>query len=206
MDVPKRDSMKFLKWASRRKQFAPIRDRIRAVILARRRKTLAEIAAQLEYCTRWVQKWVARYRAGGLDGLWDKPRSGAPKHLRSDQEEAFLERISQGPKPEDQISIFHGHHIQKILKAEFDASYSLDGVYSLLARLRLSWITARPCHEQNDPEKMEEWKKAFKAKLKEIKKNIRGKTSKCGFKMKPDTVSRGTCIESGQKKVFDLEG
>ena len=71
MDVPKRNSMKFLKWASRTKQFAPIRDRIRGVILARRRKTIAEIADQLEYCTRWVQKWVARYREGGFDGLWD---------------------------------------------------------------------------------------------------------------------------------------
>ena len=44
-------------------------------------------------------------KGGAGNGLWDKPRSGAPKHLRSDQEEAFLERIAQRPKPEDQIKV-----------------------------------------------------------------------------------------------------
>ncbi len=170
MDVPRRDSMKFLKWASRKKANSPIRDRIRAVLLAKKGKTIAEIASQLEYCPRWVQKWVARYRKSGLKGLWDRPRSGAPQLLPRDQEEAFALRIVEGPKVGDLVSIFHGHHIQRILKEEFGASYSLNGVYSLLARLHLSWITSRQRHEMNDPEKMEAWKKAFKGKLKEIKK------------------------------------
>ena len=34
IDVPKRNSMKFLRWASRRKQFAPIRDRIIPILIS----------------------------------------------------------------------------------------------------------------------------------------------------------------------------
>ncbi|MBF0503084.1 MAG: helix-turn-helix domain-containing protein [Candidatus Riflebacteria bacterium] len=138
MDVPKRDSMKFLKWASRHKKFIAIRDRIRAIILAKRGKTISEISDQLEFSPRWVQKWVARYRDAGFKALWDKPHSGAPKHLPTDREEAFVERIFQGPKTEDKISIFHGYHIQKILQEEFGATYSESGVYALLDRLKLS--------------------------------------------------------------------
>lgn len=170
MEVPKRDSAKFLKWSSRQLKFLSIRDRIRAISLAKRGKTISQISEQLEYSPRWVQNWVARYRESGFNGLWDKPRPGAPKHLPTDQEEAFVERIFQGPKAEDEISIFHGYHIQKILEEEFGVSYSESGVYALLARLKLSWITSRPRHEFNDPEKMEEWKTRFKEKLKEIKK------------------------------------
>lgn len=174
---PKRKTMKFLKWASRLKKFACIRDRIRVIILARRGNTTEEIASNLDYTTRWVYKWAARYRESGFDGLQDRPRSGAPKHLSADQEEAFIDRIFKGPKPEEKISIFHGHHIQKILQNEFGATYSMSGVYRLLERLKLSWITSRARHELNDPEKMEAWKEAFKNKLKEIKKNDKKNSS-----------------------------
>jgi len=175
MEVPRKEAMKFLKWASRQKKYSEVRDRIRAVILARKGHSISEISTKLEYCPRWVQKWVARYRESGLKGLWDKPRSGTPKHLSTDKEQAFIERIFQGPKPGDPVSIFHAHDIQKILWDEFNASYSESGIYALLARLKMAWITSRQQHEFNDPEKMEAWKENFTAKYKELKK-ISGQT------------------------------
>lgn len=202
MILPKRESMKFLKRASKLKEFASIRDRIRAIILARKGMISKEIASKLDFTDRWVQKWVARYRKSGFDGLQDEPRSGAPKLLPADQEEAFIDRIFEGPKTEDKISIFHGHHIQKILKEEFGVTYSGSGVYALLERLKLSWITSRPRHEFNDPEKMEAWKKAFKEELKEIKKNSPTKKFKCGFKMKQGMDNMETSIESGPRRDY----
>lgn len=174
MDVPKRDSMKSLKRALKLKEFSEIRDRIKVIILARKGLSISEINIKLDdYCSRWIQKWVARYREGGLDGLWDKPRSGAPKHLATEKEEAFFDRIFQCPQATDQVSIFHALAIQAILLDEFQAEYSESGVYALLKRLGLTWITSRPRHEFNDPEKMEAWKEEFKAKYKEIKKKSR---------------------------------
>ena len=161
------------KWATRQKKYLVVRDRLRAVILARQGQSIRQISGKLDYTGRWVQKWVSRYRNLGLDGLWDKPRTGRTRHLPPEQEEAFIKRIFTGPTPEDSVSIFHGHDIQKILAEEFNVVYSESGVYALLARLKLAWITTRPRHEHNDTEKMEAWKEAFKAKYLELKKTSR---------------------------------
>lgn len=173
MDVPEHDAMTFLKWATRQKKFLSVRDRLRAVVLARQGQSIRQISAKLDYTGRWVQKWVARYRKLGFDGLWDKPRPGRSRHLPAEQEEAFIQRIFRGPTPEDVVSIFHGPDIQKILADEFHVTYSGSGVYALLARLKLAWITTRPRHEYNNVEKMEDWKEAFKIKYLELKKNSR---------------------------------
>jgi transposase len=45
----------------------------------------------------------------------------------------------------------------KILEAEFGVRYTLDGVYDLLHRLRLSCLAPRPRHRKNDPQAMREW-------------------------------------------------
>ena len=171
MHVPRKHTTKYLKWAIRQKYFLPIRDRIRIIILAIRGKTINEIASQMECCGRNVQKWVARYRVNGIDSLWDKPRPGAPKKLAEELESKFVERIFNGPIPEDKVSIFNGIKIQEILEKEFNAKYTLDGVYALLKRLKLTWVTSRPIHEKNDPKKMKEWKIMFKKNIKKKEKN-----------------------------------
>ena len=169
MHVPRKQTTKYLKWATKQKYFLPIRDRIRIVILAIRGKTIKEIASHMECSDRTVQSWVARYRENGIDSLWDKQRSGAPKKLLEEFEDKFVERVFNGPTPEDKVSIFNGIKLREILEIEFGAKYSLDGVYALLKRLKLTWVTSRPIHEKNDPKKMEEWKIMFKKKQKKEK-------------------------------------
>ncbi len=173
MDVPQHDAIDFLNWAARQKKFLAVRDRLRAIILARQGQSISQISVKLDYTGRWVQKWVSRYRKLGFDGLWDKPRSGRSRNLPAEQEETFIQRIFLGPTDDDSVSIFHARDIQKILAEEFHATYSESGVYALLARLKLAWITTRPRHEHNDPEKMKAWKEAFKANFLELKKTSR---------------------------------
>ena len=45
----------------------------------------------------------------------------------------------------------------KILANEFGVRYTLDGVYDLLHRLRLSCLVPRPRHRKNDPQVMQKW-------------------------------------------------
>lgn len=204
MDVPRKHTTKYLKWATKQKYFLPIRDRIRIVILAIRGKTIKEIASQMECCGRSVQKWVARYRINGIDSLWDKPRSGAPKKLAEKFEEEFIERIFNGPLERDKVSIFNGLKIREILEKEFGAKYTLDGVYALLKRLKLTWVTSRPIHEKNDSVKMEEWKTWFKAKVKKKEEELARKL-RYGFKMKHVSDKREAYIGFGQRKGFESE-
>ncbi|MBI3037458.1 helix-turn-helix domain-containing protein, partial [bacterium] len=105
MQVPKDDKMQKLKWLARQKKFVGIRDRVRAVIQALEGMTAQKIAEKVDHDLSWVQKWVYRYRDNCIEGLFDKPRPGAPKILSSDKEVLFKTRIMAGPKPEDKVSI-----------------------------------------------------------------------------------------------------
>lgn len=45
----------------------------------------------------------------------------------------------------------------RILEKEFGVHYTLDGVYDLLHRLKLSCLVPRPRHRKNDPQVMRQW-------------------------------------------------
>jgi transposase len=53
--------------------------RARIVLLAATGTPLDRIARELGVRRNVVRTWVDRYRAGGLDGLQDRPRSGRPR-------------------------------------------------------------------------------------------------------------------------------
>jgi transposase len=53
--------------------------RARIVLLAADGVPLDRIARQLGVDRNVVRTWVDRYRAGGLDALQDRPRSGRPR-------------------------------------------------------------------------------------------------------------------------------
>ena len=55
-----------------------------------------------------------------------------------------------------------GQDIQQILAKEFNAVYTLTGVYRLLKRLKIVWITSRSIHPKQDPLVQEDFKKTSK--------------------------------------------
>jgi transposase len=140
------------------KQYAPIRDRIRAVVLALKGQEAPQIARTLDRHFRWIQRWVYRYRDEGLAGLMDRPRRGQPTKLFTDRQAAFEARVEAGPQPEDRICRFRLQDLQRILREEFAADYSLSGVSRLMHRLDYAYLCPRPRHKKNDPTVMEQWK------------------------------------------------
>ena len=75
-----------------------------------------------------------------------------------DREDAFLERIDVPPRPEDEICEWRGADIRRLLEHEFDARYTLGGVYKLLHRLGYSDLMPRPQHPETHPEAQEFFK------------------------------------------------
>ena len=59
--------------------------RARIVLLCDSGKTVEEVAAALSASSRSVYKWRNRFKASGLEGLKDLPRSGQPKKLSADK-------------------------------------------------------------------------------------------------------------------------
>ncbi len=184
------EDLDVLKQLQRRERNAKQRDRYQAVLLALNGKTAPEIAAKLDRSRRFVQQWTYRYRDGGLANLAEQPRSGAPTKLRRDDQADFQLRIECGPSGGDGVCTLRGKDLQRILKEEFGAKYTLDGVYDLLHRLGYSCLKPRPRHRKNETDRMHEWKRSAPFLSSEPKRNTRTNASKSGSRMKPGSANR----------------
>lgn len=139
------------------------RDRLRAVLLAAegedgRELEGDEIAGRLGRSPRFVDQWLARYRAGGLVAVRAGKASGQPPKLDAGRGAEFKARILAGPAEADGgVCTLRGEDARQILRREFGVDYSLQGVYDLMHRLNLSCLKPRPRHRKNDPEAMKGW-------------------------------------------------
>jgi transposase len=117
-----------------------------------------EIATALRVSKITVQGWVHRFKAAGLDGLRESPRSGAKRKLTASQEAEFKEAVM---RLQDQRSggRITGHDIRTLLEDEFQVACCLNSVYNLLARLNLVWITVRSKHPNQSQASQDTFKK-----------------------------------------------
>ncbi len=118
-------------------------------------KTLGPL---LGVCRQTVSNWLSRLNEYGIEGLYDLSRSGAPTHLDRDKEEDFRAKVIQ-LQQEKEGGRIRGVDIQTLLKEQYDCEYSLDGVYQLLKRLGIVWITPRSMHPQADFGEQDAFKK-----------------------------------------------
>ncbi len=156
------------------------RDRYRAVVLAAEGEAVAgagaggeggpvgpvgpvelegdEIAGRLGRSPRFVDKWLGRYRRGGLEALKPgKARGNAPR-LAPERHAAFKARLLGGPTAADGgVCALRGRDARRILEQEFGAEMKLSAVYDLMRRLNLSLLRPRPRHPRNDPKQAEAW-------------------------------------------------
>jgi transposase len=144
-----------------REKVAVQRDRLRAARLALDGEEALETAARLGRSRRFVQEWAYAYRDGGVEAIRPGKSSGRPTKLPRDKEHAFRARMLGGATGADGadggVCSLRGVDAVRILEAEFGARYTLDGVYDLLHRLKLSCLVPRPRHRKNDPEVMRQW-------------------------------------------------
>lgn len=146
-------SAEHLAAAARREPNARVRCRILAIRHLVAGHRIDETAGLFALGRTQLYDWVRRYNAEGLAGLADRPRSGRPTHLPHEQAAAFLARLHAGPPPEAGLSAYRGEDIRRLLKDEFEAEYSLPGVYRLLHPLKQSNLVPRPKHPDSDPDR-----------------------------------------------------
>lgn len=173
MELNLRDNPSKLLSYARQKKYGKIASRLRAIAFYASHETVEEIVERLGYCRQTICEWIHRYNADGIDGLYDQPRTGQPKRLSPENEVLFKQRITSGPKETDGGSAFSGKIIISILNNEFNAKYSLSGVYNLLKRLKLSSLLPRPRHEKNNLENMKKWEEELPSIVEEVKKKSR---------------------------------
>ena len=147
MHVHPHDSIEHLQRLRRRKTYQAIAIRLQIIILARQGRTAPQIVQAVGLSRRPVQDWVRRYNGQGIDGLYDRARTGQPKKLPADREPALRQRLLAGPIDADAgVCTLRGEDVQRILLDEFGVAHSLSGVYKLLHRLGLWCLKPRPRH------------------------------------------------------------
>ena len=120
---------------------------------------IPEVARRMDISERPLRKWVHRFNERGPCALCDAPRFGQPPKLKGKQVEKFKKRVRKGIASKDNTCSLNGKDLQRILKHEFGAEYSLSGTYFILHRLGFSCLCPRPQHPQADIEAQEAFKK-----------------------------------------------
>jgi transposase len=103
---------------------------------------------------------VVRYNAEGLDGLHDRPRSGPGEKLDEGQQAALVALILAGPdRQRDGTGVFRLKDLVALVERRFGVRYSMSGMFDLLRRLGISWMSARPQHPRADEKAQQAFKK-----------------------------------------------
>lgn len=148
-----------------RESNAKQRDRYRVVLIAgeglgdKPELYRDEIAAAVHRARQFVDKWVGRYRDGGIGALVPRRQPGAIPKLTIQQQKEVCEMLDAGPSPQEALAAYNGPILREKIEQRFGKVYSLAGVYKLLHRLGFNDLMPRPTHPDTDPAKLEAFKK-----------------------------------------------
>jgi transposase len=117
------------------------------------------IAAAVGRSRQFVDQWVGRYRAGGLDALAPKRQPGAAPKLTPEQQRELCAMIDAGPAPAEGLAAYNGPILREKINERFGRLYSLPGLYALLHRLGYNDLMPRTTHPDTDPSELEAFKK-----------------------------------------------
>lgn len=130
-------------------------------------KKICEVANIVLVDERTVRTWLERFVDFDYEGLIEREGRGRKPRLPPTEEENFKSEIDrlQEEKSGGRITVFD---IQTLLVDKFDCNYSTSGVYTLLDRLNIVWISGRSKHPKCSDEAIEQFKELFPDELKKI--------------------------------------
>ena len=148
------DTPEALKAAYKSERDAEIRSRIQGLWLLRSGWRLGAVADVVGVHYRTAQKWLRRYREGGLDEVVSGKRGGRGQqpYLSEAERRGVVEEVSTG-------RFRTASEIREWIAAVYGVSYTMGGTYSLLDRLGCSPKVPRPVHVKADPQRQESWKR-----------------------------------------------
>jgi len=114
--------------------------------------------------SEWLRMWILRYYNGGLENLYDRPKTGQPKYLTDEQEEQLVIDIMaiQDNRNGGRIT---GKEIGEHIKTKYNVQYKGTSIYDLLERIGMTWVSSRSKHPKADENEQKTFKQLFKARL-----------------------------------------
>lgn len=126
-------------------------------------KATNDIAENLYIHPETARRTKKRYVAHGLDSIYDQQRKGRHSKLAEEDIDSFKAMIvsEQEKRVGGRLT---GQDIQRIAQEHYNAHYTVSGIYELLKRIGVSWISARSQHPKADKEVQEAFKKTLEHK------------------------------------------
>jgi len=121
-------------------------------------KSRYQIADFLKVSRTSVNKWISVYINEGIDGLTEKKHTGRPSNLTLEQLNTLKQFVTNNAVKVEGGRL-QGTDIIAFIESEFCISYSLSGVYKLLRKMDLVWITTRSKHPKQSIAAQEDFKK-----------------------------------------------
>jgi len=114
-----------------------------------------------------VKNWIKRFLENGIEGLKDKPGRGRKSRLSKDLYEEFKQAVIdlQITRSGGRINV---KDITEMAKKRFGVSYKVKGMYDLLHRLGMVWISSRSVHPSCNKELQDAFKKTLRKKFKNV--------------------------------------
>ena len=120
-----------------------------------------EVSKIVKYSRQTIGEWVKMYNEGGIDKMLSiRKGRGRKARIKNDKKAEFSEYVVQLQQAREGGRII-GEDIANMILEKYNESYSVSGVYKLLKRMNMSWVSARSVHTKSDPEVQEAFKKTF---------------------------------------------
>jgi transposase len=146
--------------------------RIKIKLLAlhhlQKRKNIKAVSRITLYDEKCVRHWICMFVLFDQEGLIEKKGRGRKPRLEKSKDEVFREKSDeiQECKQGGRIIV---DDIQELLAEEFNCCYSRSGVYALLDRSNIVWISGRSKHPKYSQEVIEQFKGEFPEEVEGIK-------------------------------------
>lgn len=131
-------------------------------------KLLKDVAEMVLYDECAIRRWVKAFVEFDYEGLIEKKGRGQKPRLPKEKEEEFKDFLDElhENKNGGRVTV---DDIQKLLATKFDCNYSRSGVYTLLDRLNIVWISGRSKHPKHSQEAIDNFKETFPEEVSIIK-------------------------------------
>lgn len=129
-----------------------IRQRVQIILLAIERQMMAaEIAAIVRSTDQTVRNWIKRFNGEGIAGLYDEPRSGAPRKVTATYRQRLVEVVRQRPRSLAQpYSLWTLQRLGDYLAEETGIRVSKVTVRQILIDHEI--VLSRPQHKVTSPD------------------------------------------------------
>lgn len=123
--------------------------------------TYDEVAKMLNYSRNSIMKWVERFEQEGVKTLLEtKAGRGRVAQISSELSTEFSAAVISLQENRNGGRII-GKDIVDMAQKKYGVQYSVSGIYKVLSRMGLSWVSARSIHPKADLEAQETFKKTL---------------------------------------------